>query len=121
MYNIAPLLKLYQRYVSHYERASQCYFESKEKVKEFALFLEKAQMNHESSVLSLDSYLIMPVQRIPRYKLLLEEILKYTPEDAEDYEDLRRALNLISEQADQCNEATRRRENTEKLRSIQKN
>eukprot|EP00960_Hanusia_phi_P052130 761262-Hanusia_phi.AAC.6 len=121
MYNIAPLLKLYQKYVSHYERASQCYFECKEKVKEFSLFLEKTQSHHESSVLSLDSYLIMPVQRIPRYKLLLEEILKHTTVDSDDYEDLKRALNMISDQADQCNEATRRRENTEKLRSIQKN
>lgn len=28
----------------------------------------------------------MPVQRIPRYKLLLTELLKHTPEDHPDYE-----------------------------------
>jgi len=32
---------------------------------------------------SLQSLLIMPIQRIPRYRLLLEEIIKKTPEDIE--------------------------------------
>jgi len=31
--------------------------------------------------MDLMSYLIMPVQRIPRYVLLLRELLKYTPQD----------------------------------------
>lgn len=29
----------------------------------------------------LESLLIMPVQRVPRYKLLLESLIKYTTDD----------------------------------------
>lgn len=30
----------------------------------------------------------MPVQRIPRYRLLLQRLLKYTPETNYDYQDI---------------------------------
>lgn len=33
----------------------------------------------------IDSYLIRPVQRIPRYILLLTDMIKHTPKDHPDY------------------------------------
>ena len=39
----------------------------------------------EHSLSSLPSYLIMPIQRIPRYQLLLTELLKNTEPSYEDY------------------------------------
>jgi hypothetical protein len=42
---------------------------------------ESSHRNH-----TLDSVLILPVQRIPRYCLLLEQLLKYTWEDHCDFE-----------------------------------
>ena len=38
--------------------------------------------------LTLPMYLITPVQRIPRYRLLLKDIIKKTPEDHPDYPQL---------------------------------
>jgi hypothetical protein len=29
----------------------------------------------------IESLLIMPVQRVPRYKMLLESLIKYTPDE----------------------------------------
>ena len=43
-----------------------------EQSKELADFTDRA-VSTEEGVLNLESYLIMPVQRILRYKLLLEE------------------------------------------------
>ena len=43
---------------------------------------------------NMDSYLIMPVQRVPRYKLL-PELHKYTPEGHSDRLTLVQALGAI--------------------------
>ena len=61
----------------------------------------------------------MPVQRILRYKLLIEEILKHADPTSPDVPDLQTALSLVSDRASQCNEATRSAENMEALRRIQ--
>lgn len=62
-----------------------------------------------------DSFLILPIQRIPRYKLLLKvstfpfllvipkDLVKHTPKDHLDYHDLSKALDKISEIADWVN------------------
>lgn len=52
----------------------------------------------------------MPVQRIPRYKLLLTELLKYTPEDHSDYQDLAAAVSLVSGVVNSINEDIKRQE-----------
>lgn len=43
----------------------------------------------EAKTQSLDSFLIMPVQRVPRYLLLLRELEKYTPTSHVDYADVK--------------------------------
>ncbi|KAI9488984.1 hypothetical protein BDB00DRAFT_845631 [Zychaea mexicana] len=45
--------------------------------------------------LQFEDYLIKPVQRICRYQLLLKEIIRYTPDDADDYAVLNDAMNLV--------------------------
>lgn len=54
-------------------------------VKAIKLLLEnvKSQSNHRQ--INLSAYLVFPVQRLPRYKLLLESLLKVTPFDHEHY------------------------------------
>ena len=116
MCTIAPVLKLYQKYVSIFERAATRLVECRDKFPQFATFLDTKTQTGE---MPLDSLLIMPVQRIPRYKLLLEEIIKHKPADDPDQADLQEALKKVKAQADECNEATRRRENITKLREIQ--
>ena len=48
--------------------------------------------------------LIMPVQRVPRHKLLLRELLKHTPESHPDYAPCSAALVKISESAMQASD-----------------
>ncbi|ELR19427.1 IQ calmodulinbinding domain containing protein [Acanthamoeba castellanii str. Neff] len=42
----------------------------------------------QKPVLELAAYLVMPISRIPRYKLLLEELLKCTPPDHPEHDTL---------------------------------
>ena len=53
---------------------------------------------------SLESLLIRPVQRIPRYRLLLQELLKHTPEEHSQHAALSKALAVVSLSAGKCNE-----------------
>lgn len=42
-----------------------------------------------------ESFLITPIQRIPRYEMLLNAALKYTKEDQSDYDKLKKAVALV--------------------------
>lgn len=68
--------------------------------------------------LSLRRYLIMPVQRVPRYELLLRELSKFTPEIHVEFESLKRASEAVAGLASWINEEKRRWEGSEKLRTI---
>jgi hypothetical protein len=46
----------------------------------------------------MDAFLILPVQRIPRYALLLADLYKHTWEQHADHENLQKSLNQIQVQ-----------------------
>jgi len=64
-------------------------------------FFEMAQQ--QSSRLNLESFLIMPVQRIPRYLLLMRDMLKYTHKHHPDYPLLTQALSKLGTQLQEYN------------------
>lgn len=57
----------------------------------------------------------MPVQRVPRYKMLLADLLKQTAESHPDYKGLQDALAMISGFATAINEKIRSSETTQAL------
>ena len=69
--------------------------------------------------MNISSYLIMPVQRIPRYELLLKEIIKYTPPGDIELESLRGALATVRSSAQHNNKSMRSYENMQKLLAVQ--
>jgi len=64
---------------------------------------------------SISSLLIKPIQRVPRYMLLLKELSKETPKDHPATPLLDTALEQIGESARQINEALRQHEKLEKF------
>ncbi|KAG0145985.1 hypothetical protein CROQUDRAFT_78172 [Cronartium quercuum f. sp. fusiforme G11] len=48
--------------------------------KRLKAYLKKCRSNPSHSQMNLESYLLMPVQRLPRYKLLLENLQSCTPD-----------------------------------------
>ncbi|KAI9460839.1 hypothetical protein BJY52DRAFT_1117480 [Lactarius psammicola] len=78
-------------------------------------YLKRCRLNPRHSQLNLEGYLLLPVQRIPRYRLLLEELARSTP-PAEGYLDpLDQALDEISSLATNMNEGKRESESRSKL------
>ncbi|KAH3767673.1 guanine nucleotide exchange factor [Pelomyxa schiedti] len=67
----------------------------------------------------LDCYLILPIQRIPRYRLLLQDLLRHTPKDHVDYEDLSKAVVKIAGLADWVNQSQHKYERQQKIIDFQ--
>ncbi|KAM6151614.1 proto-oncogene DBL [Rhynchocyon petersi] len=83
-------LQMYAKYCQNKPRSEQLW----KNYSECAFFqICQRKLKHR---LSLDSYLLKPVQRITKYQLLLKELLKYTF-DIRGSEPLRQALDTILE------------------------
>ncbi|PRP83287.1 hypothetical protein PROFUN_09499 [Planoprotostelium fungivorum] len=95
----SPFFTMYKEYCVNFERLPVAMKELKSKNEGFKRFIQKQQTDHKIELTSLDleSILIMPVQRPPRYTLLFKELLKKTPEDHPDYANLRSSLKESEE------------------------
>ncbi|KAH3758346.1 rho guanine nucleotide exchange factor [Pelomyxa schiedti] len=117
--DIMPYMKSYSLYINSYDKAIATLTGLTSSNPEFASWLNMVQAKPELKGKLLNSYLILPVQRIPRYQLLLQEILKNTPTDHFDYAPLTSTLTSIKKVASEINEAKRRAEAQEKVLFIQ--
>lgn len=99
--NIIPFLGVYCDYCCNYEAAVQFASQLKQYNMQFASFIQATSEYNKGYGLS--DLLIMPVQRIPRYKLLLDKLIKYTSESHPDYDLLNKAHDLVSDKATDIN------------------
>jgi hypothetical protein len=104
-------LKIYPEYINSYDESISLLTELIETKRGFAAFLEKQSCSPECEGLSIEGFLIKPVQRIPRYKLLLRDLLKLTPPNHIDFENIRIAYEKIDFVAGFVNEQKRAAEN----------
>lgn len=86
---------------------------------DLAAFVRACELQEACKGLSLLSYLIMPVQRIPRYELLLAEVHKYTDREHEDYLALTESLAVMSGVVASINDDVDKQERRFKVVEIQ--
>jgi len=101
LYNMATLyieladkLYIYSEYINGYDKAMQTLQNLQSTKTAFKEFIEKQEKVREKKQ-DIFSLLISPVQRIPRYELLLRDLLKHTWPEHAGYEDLVAALKKI--------------------------
>jgi len=116
---ITNFLKIYPKFINHFDIATQTK-DRLSKNQRFLQFLQRAEARPECMKYNLDSFLILPIQRIPRYVLLIQELLKNTPEDHEDYNGLSQALKEMRSVAEFLNEEKRNAENAIQVDLISK-
>lgn len=87
--------------------------------KPFADFVEAAERKPDMQMLDLTSLLISPIQRIPRYRMLLQSLVAETWEEHPDAQNLKKALQKIEEITQYVNNKKREAESTRKLVEIQ--
>lgn len=116
--DISKNFQIYSQYLVNYEPAMQRRGSLLTSNRKYSDFLDRAMKDPNSQGIDIESLLIMPVQRIPRYRLLLEQLLKYTPECHPEHTFVSSALDKICNVAMFNNEAIRARENKTKMMSI---
>eukprot|EP01033_Poteriospumella_lacustris_P001228 gene1228-894_t len=116
--DIASNCDIYSQYLANYEPAMQRRGHLLTKNRRYSDFVANLEKDPVMQGANLEALLILPVQRIPRYRLLMEQLIKYTPEDHPDHATLQTSLATISLTAEYNNEAIRARENKEKILQI---
>ncbi|KAG0200036.1 hypothetical protein BGX28_006795 [Mortierella sp. GBA30] len=107
---IAPFLKMYSNYVKTYTSALTHINECMSRNDRFTEFLKTTTKRPECKSLDFQSYLMLPVQRIPRYRMLLESLLRHTPQDHPDHRKLQTAFQSMEQTANFVNETIRQHE-----------
>jgi len=95
---LAPYMKLYSEFVNRYEEALADQIGLAITNEKFAVFVDHIGKMQFMNLFGA------PFQRIPRYELLLKELLKYTPKDHTDYVDLQKAFSAVQAVAHHINE-----------------
>lgn len=116
--DVGPFLKMYTVYSNQYNEATKLMHAMLAEDPQFAEEVERINNERLASApnaLRLEHMLIMPIQRIPRYNLLLTDLIKKTPPEHVDYDNLIRALQVTKEVADHINKCVAQSENFKKI------
>ncbi|CAM4673751.1 unnamed protein product [Lepidochelys olivacea] len=115
---LAPFLKMYGEYVKNFDRAMELVNTWMERSAHFKLIVHQIQMEEACGNLTLQQHMLEPVQRIPRYQLLLKGYLQRLPPGAPDSRDAEKSLQLIATAAEHSNAAIRKMERMHSLLKV---
>ncbi|XP_032328881.1 FYVE, RhoGEF and PH domain-containing protein 4 isoform X2 [Camelus ferus] len=115
---LAPFLKMYGEYVKGFDHAMELVKNMTERIPQFKSVVEDIQKQRICGNLTLQHHMLEPVQRIPRYEMLLKDYLRKLPPDSPDWNDAKKSLEIISTAASHSNSAIRKMENLKKLLEI---
>eukprot|EP01094_Clydonella_sp_ATCC50884_P020642 TRINITY_DN4335_c0_g1_i1.p1 TRINITY_DN4335_c0_g1~~TRINITY_DN4335_c0_g1_i1.p1 ORF type:complete len:473 (-),score=126.78 TRINITY_DN4335_c0_g1_i1:121-1539(-) len=100
-------LKTYQTFVNQYSDAMEIITEKLEEKGKFYKLEEEIKKKDTRCGGGVYALLITPIQRVPRYVLLLKELIKHTPATHPDHAQLSEALAKIESVANLLNESRR--------------
>ncbi|KAL6069310.1 guanine nucleotide exchange factor 9 [Balamuthia mandrillaris] len=126
-----PFMKMYKEYGNNFDRANEMCNKLREHGQIVAVL---DATKNRCQQLTLDALLITPIQRLPRYNLLLtvshslssfyssfltpplvQDLLRNTPESHPDYQNIKAALEEMSAVADSINESIKEAEQSRKF------
>ena len=115
---LAPFLKMYGEYVKNFDRAMGLVSTWTQRSPQFKDVIHTIQKQEVCGNLTLQHHMLEPIQRIPRYEMLLKDYLKKLSPDSPDWNDAKKSLEIISTAASHSNSAIRKMENLKKLLEI---
>jgi FYVE/RhoGEF/PH domain-containing protein 5/6 len=112
----AAQFSVYQTYIRGHRDAILA-LDSLDSRREFAKWMREVE-EANVGVKALGNLLIMPVQRMPRYVMLISSLLERTPEWHRDFKPLKSGLTLIEEMVSGVDGAIERQENFQKTYDV---
>ncbi|KAM3841415.1 FYVE, RhoGEF and PH domain-containing protein 2 [Vipera latastei] len=112
---VAPFLKMYSEYVKNFDKAMHLITVWSEKALPFQELISNIQKQEVSANLTLQHHMLEPIQRIPRYELLLKDYIQKLPLESPDKEDAQKALEMIFTAAKHSNVAIAEMERLQNL------
>ncbi|KAJ3440313.1 faciogenital dysplasia protein [Anaeramoeba flamelloides] len=110
-------MTFYSSYANKYPK-SLVQLKKCRKKKKFRQFIQETESNERCHRLRIDDFLVSPLQRVPRYKLLLERLVKKTTKNTEEYNSLKNVYDQICSTAHKINEKKRDAENSFRVYEI---
>eukprot|EP01114_Cavostelium_apophysatum_P014795 TRINITY_DN3922_c0_g1_i1.p1 TRINITY_DN3922_c0_g1~~TRINITY_DN3922_c0_g1_i1.p1 ORF type:complete len:526 (-),score=118.52 TRINITY_DN3922_c0_g1_i1:1033-2610(-) len=112
--------KSYRHYITNYNESLQMLNACIAKSPAFNQFLLEAKSNPRCNLRGASDFLIMPIQRLPRYELLLSDLLKCTDEHHSDYSDIKECLSQLKQITNYLNELKRQADSTSRMLVVEK-
>ncbi|KAJ3619873.1 hypothetical protein Zmor_008725, partial [Zophobas morio] len=116
----SPLFSIYLDFVKNYSKALETLRTRRRQNVQFEEFIMDMQSTLKANYkrYGLSDLLIMPIQRIPRYSLLLQALKKSTSRSHPDYQGLTSSIAIVDDIAMQVNEGQRHAENMEEFYNL---
>ncbi|GLD45829.1 FYVE, RhoGEF and PH domain-containing protein 4-like protein [Lates japonicus] len=114
----APFMRMYADYVRNFDQAVELVRTWTERSSAFRNIIQDIQSQEVCGSLTLQHHMLEPVQRVPRYEMLLRDYLKKLPVDSPDYELAHKSLQTISMAATHSNSAIHKAESLKRLLEI---
>ena len=114
-----PFLGIYYQYTEEYSENGVNLEKLKDKYPKFKKAVQDFEGKPECGNLKISSFFLNPVQRLPRYKLLLENYLKRLEESDLDYANAVKALDVVAKAAARVNDTMAQNQNFKDLMELQ--
>ncbi|XP_060537321.1 rho guanine nucleotide exchange factor 17-like isoform X2 [Cylas formicarius] len=118
MFSQSEVIDNYTTYVNNWKRSRDIIKSAQQSKPAFGRFLEATARQHIRK-LALDSLLIKPIQKFPKYELLLQRLIKHTNETHPDYKLLLEAQKQVHEQLLKINCTEKEALDMERLRELE--
>ncbi|KAM3870080.1 FYVE, RhoGEF and PH domain-containing protein 4a [Diretmus argenteus] len=115
---LTPFLKMYAEYVKNFDKAMELLKQWTDRSPQFKTIIQEIQSQEACGSLTLQHHMLEPVQRVPRYEMLLKDYLKKLPQGDPDRQDAEKSLDIIAMAATHSNSAIRKSDNLKKLLEI---
>ena len=100
-------LRVYVGLVNGYNTAVETINKLQQESPQVKAFLDECKAKPECRMIGIAEHLLTPIQRVPRYVMLLADLLKNTDSEHPDYANLVQALEEMKKTADFINEMKR--------------
>ncbi|KAG2184753.1 hypothetical protein INT43_000666 [Umbelopsis isabellina] len=99
--------EVYIRYAVNFHQSQRCINRAHNNIL-YRRFIQESLRKKETNRMGLTDYMIIPIQRVTRYSLLLKDLKKHTPTTHPDYNNIDKALKVMTGLALAMNDAQKK-------------